>query len=112
MEEWCRNDKSFVVLAGLCWRNLMNEFAAAAARIPADRYLLVRYEDVLSDPERELRAIAEFIGLRWSHRLATAAARFKFDTKRRNAFERDLTPEQLRALTDSMGPLLARYGYS
>jgi Sulfotransferase family len=43
--------------------------ALAQAADPPDAYLVVRYEDVVTAPERELRRIADFAGVDWSESL-------------------------------------------
>lgn len=36
-----------------------------------ERYLVVRYEDLVEDPEREMRRVADMLGLPWSDALVT-----------------------------------------
>lgn len=110
--EWESSGKSFVVLAGLLWRVLMESFQCAATALDSDRYLEVRYEDFLEAPEVALRSISEFVGLAWSHRLMTAVGRVKLDSSRKRSFERELTTAQLDELERAMRPLLDHYGYS
>lgn len=53
---------------------LRKSFEAACTnveRIGADRYLVVRYEDLVTEPEREMRRVASFLGLDWSDVLVT-----------------------------------------
>jgi len=45
------------------WFDTNSAILAAAARIPADRFLSVRGEDVLSHPDRMLTQICEWLGL-------------------------------------------------
>jgi hypothetical protein len=40
-------------------------------RSGADRYLIVRYESLVTEPEREMRRVASFLGLEWSDVLVT-----------------------------------------
>jgi hypothetical protein len=51
---------------------LARSLAAAtsnADRLGDDRYLMVRYEDLVTDPERETRRIAGFVGIEWDEAL-------------------------------------------
>jgi len=43
----------------------------AAERGQGDRYLVVRYEDVVSDPDGVMRRVAGFAGIEWSETLLT-----------------------------------------
>ena len=90
----------------------MEAFEAAKARLEPRRYLEVRYEDFVASPAESLRAMVDFIGLQWSRRLERAIAHGQFDGSRRNAFERDLRPEQVAELERLLGPILERYGYT
>jgi hypothetical protein len=109
--EWRRHQSSFIALAGLCWRRLMESFEADAACLPGDRYLVLRYEDIVAMPKEQLQRIAEFVGLRWSRRIAAVADGMALDSSRKRAFEADLTAAQNDELTRVIGPILARYGY-
>lgn len=109
--EWQDSGRSFVSLAGLSWRLLMESFTQAAGHLGPDQYMEVRYEDFLDSPESRIRAIAEFLGLPWSRRLAASVARVQFDSSRKRPFERELSPAQLDELQRSIRPLLSHYGY-
>lgn len=109
--EWDSSGASFVTLAALTWRVLMDSYQSAARTLPAGRYLEIRYEDVLAQPEESLRAICGFIGLDWSKRLSRASARILVDISRERAFERDLSTMQIAQMEQCIGPLLSRYGY-
>jgi len=110
-DEWEASGRSFVTLAGMAWRILIESFERAAKPLAADRYHEVRYEDVLAKPEESLRSIADFIGLEWSARVSGAVAKVRFDASRERAFERDLTATQVTQLEKCIGPLLNKYGY-
>jgi hypothetical protein len=47
---------------------------ANVERIGADRYLVVRYEDLVTEPGREMRRVASLLGLDWSNALLITAA--------------------------------------
>jgi hypothetical protein len=52
-------------MAGIAaWREVHARIARFAARLPADRVMRVRAEAVLNDPAPQLRAIAQWLGLR------------------------------------------------
>jgi hypothetical protein len=110
-DEWESSGQSFVTLAGIAWRILMESFQRAAESLSADRYHQIRYEDFLVRPEESLRSIADFVGLQWCARLSRAVARIRFDSSRERAYERELTAAQQAKLEKCVGPLLGRYGY-
>lgn len=110
--EWEAADGSFVLLAGLGWKLLMDAFQAAQAAIPPAQWLEVRYEDVLADPRGQVTAMLEFLGLEWTPTFEAGFARYTFATGRREAFRRDLNPGQLALLENSLAEYLQRYGYA
>jgi hypothetical protein len=110
-DEWTSAEQSFAALAGIGWRLLMESFDRCAAIMPAGKYYEVRYEDILAQPERSLRSIAEMIDLPWSGRLSRAVSRHQFETSREHAFKRDLTPVQVAQIERATAPLLRRHGY-
>jgi hypothetical protein len=110
-ELWERHDRSFVVLAGLQWRLLVEAAEAAAATVGPERVLHVRYEDLCAEPAAQVRRVADFCGLPWS----TAFEERLRACPLRNAnekFRQDLTPDQQAALEAVLAEPLARYGYA
>jgi hypothetical protein len=51
--------------AALYWRSRVGRGRAAGKALGPERYLEVRYEDVVTDPEAEVRQICEFLSLPW-----------------------------------------------
>jgi hypothetical protein len=99
--------------------------AAFDSRAPEAR-VLVRYEDLLADPARELGRICEVIGVDAARgeleRIAERHAFAKVDDARRGegqeiraaepgSWRRNLTPEEGRAMEEIMGSELATFGY-
>lgn len=54
-------ERSYVSSA-IRWRHYMRLHQRYAATCPADRYTSVRYEDLVTEPERELRRLCDFLG--------------------------------------------------
>lgn len=54
--------------AAFRWRNRVRKGKRAGAAL-GDRYAELRYEDLVADPERELRRVSAFFELPWSDRL-------------------------------------------
>lgn len=110
-QAWMHSGQSFVTLAGLCWRILMDAFVSEGVKLHPSRYMEVRYEDFLSSPVESLRSMVEFVGLPWSTRIERAAAEGAVHDSRKRAFERDLTKDQVAELERVAGDMLARLGY-
>lgn len=110
-ELWEAHDRSFVALAGLCWRLLVDSVQTARKEIDPGRFLEVRYEDLVERPRRELEVILEAVGLEPSSRFFG-----RFDPAEvRDAsgkHRRDLTPAQQEILDDVTREPRERYGYA
>ncbi|MEZ0074721.1 sulfotransferase [Planotetraspora sp. GP83] len=110
--EWDGAGRSYVQLAGIAWKHLIDAYAMARAALPDDVWLEVRYEDIVADPRKQLEAILEFLGLPWTPGFERGFVRHSFSAGRADAFRRDLTPDQLALLDRSLGGHLERYGYA
>jgi Sulfotransferase family len=102
---------SYVLLAGLAWKLLMDAFERARAAIPSEQWLDVRVEDVSADPRGQFAAILKFLELEWTSGFEAGFARHHFDSDRREAFRRDLDPRDLAMLEGSLRDHLETLGY-
>jgi sulfotransferase family protein len=110
-KEWETSGPSFVLLAGLGWKLLLDAFEAARAAVPGSQWLEVRYEDLLADPRGQIAAMLDFLGLQWTTGFEAGFSRFVFETRRREAFRRDLDADSLALLERSLAGHLRAYGY-
>lgn len=109
--EWEESDRSFVVLAGLGWRILMDAMEEARRHVPADQWLDVRLEDVMEDPRGRTREVLDFLGLAWTPQFEAGFARHTFQASRGVAWRRDLNRHQIALLERTIAKPLAAYGY-
>jgi hypothetical protein len=109
-EEWDRYNQSFVVLAAIQWKILMDAMERAKDRLDRDRFVEIKYEDLCSNPLETFKQITHYCELEWtmsferelrSHRLKNS----------NNKYRRELTAEQQRDLEEVLEDYLRRYGY-
>ncbi|MFQ5688786.1 MAG: sulfotransferase [Gemmatimonadota bacterium] len=109
-EEWERYDRSFVALAAIEWKLLLEAAGAASARIDPALHMTIRYEDLCGDPVAVFESVAEFCDLRWpralERRVRAAGLR-----SRNDKWRSDLSALQQRILNEALQPHLARLGY-
>jgi hypothetical protein len=110
-QAWEESGRSFPVLAALEWRLLMDAFEEAEAAVPTDRWLEIRYEDLVGDPRGQTQRILDFAGLRWTQTFGRSFGQHRFDASRVTSYARDLSPQDLAAIQASIGEALARWGY-
>ncbi|MEV4629697.1 sulfotransferase [Micromonospora sp. NPDC049523] len=110
-QEWAESGQSFQVLAALGWKMLMEAFAQARLRHPADQWLDVRYEDLVAQPREEVGRMLDFLGLDWSPAFQKGFARYDFPSGRAAAYRDELSPAQLGAVERVLEKPLAEWGY-
>lgn len=110
-QEWEESGRSFVLLAGLHWKLLIDATQHALAQLDEDLWIQIRYEDFVREPRKQLRRLLDFAALRWDPELDVQLGRYRFDQERTGAFEKDFSVEQLAMLEDSLSEHLAALGY-
>lgn len=111
-QEWENNNRSFVSLAGISWRMLMDSYEKASSELDQERYLQIKYEDFLTNPRDQMKKVLEFSGQEWDENFEKQFNRFEIRKSRERAFEDDLSPEQLEVLQNCLQEKLIKYGYS
>ena len=109
--EWESSGYSFPVLAGLLWKLLIDAHDAAAKAVGGDRWLEVKYEDVINGPAGAFASMLDFAGLRSGPAFDRELRRLSFDSGRAAAFRTDLGPDTVAALTRSLASHLRDRGY-
>jgi len=110
-EEWEASGRSYVSLAGISWKMLLDSIEQDTDDVGEDCVRTIVYEDFLDRPEMILRQVLEFIELDWSADFARQIRKNPVRSERREAFRRDLSPTQLEELQACIGDTLAFYGY-
>lgn len=110
-------DQSFLALAAIHWKMLINNILEKSEALPKERLLVVRYEDLVSDPRETAFRCLEFLGLdtnsrRLERHLSTVDivdannSRFRIAPWREN-----LTSRQVEMLEEIQSEELDRLGY-
>ncbi len=111
LEEWEAAGRSFVALAGLEWKLLLEAYDAAEASVPTADWLELRYEDLVADPRAAFQEMLDFSFLEWTAEFQRGFDRYVFDPDRMESYRADLGPRQVRLLDQVLGERLQRYGY-
>jgi hypothetical protein len=110
--EWEATNYAWPYLAGLEWKRLMAAFEASREEIGPDRWLDLRYEDLVARPAEETTAVLRFAGLdRWSG-LERRLDALRVSEGRTDAYRDELRPEDVTMLEGALRPTLERWGYS
>jgi omega-hydroxy-beta-dihydromenaquinone-9 sulfotransferase len=108
--EWRKSQESFIVLAAIQWKILMDSFEQVKKVLPAKRFLEVKYEDFIADPKRCFAGVLHFCQLDFPSEFQVAIESFRL--KEMNyKWKKCLTGHQQQLLQDSLKDHLLRYGY-
>lgn len=109
-QEWNEHGQSFVVLAAIQWKILMDAMERAKNTVSSERFLEIRYEDLCSDPVGQFQKVTRFCELEWTVGFERQLG--KYQPKNANdKFKYDLAAEQQSDLEEVLGGYLVRYGY-
>lgn len=108
--EWEHYDRSFVALAGIQWKILMDAMERAKRGVDADKFYEVTYEALCDEPVSIFREIVEFCELPWTPGFEQTIRRKQWRNNN-TKWQRDLTPPQQAVLNTVLGEHLERYGY-
>jgi hypothetical protein len=65
-DEWIRHNRSFIVLAAIQWKMIMDAAEKAKQYVDPSRLMEVRYEDACADRIGVFKTVVEFCELDWS----------------------------------------------
>ena len=79
--------------------------------VDPSRFYELRYEDLISDPEGQLRRLYEHLGLRGFEQYRSRLRQYLADHMDYETNTYDLTAEQRAIVTERWGEIIHRYGY-
>jgi hypothetical protein len=107
---------SFLALAAVYWKILVSNIAEASREIPPEDVLVVRYEELVTDPHKEAQRCIEFCGLKddrgFRRHLGTVSI-VDANTKKLRIppWRESLDSAQIEMMHDLIGDELARFSY-
>jgi hypothetical protein len=110
-DEWESSGRSFPLLAGLGWKLLIDAFERARLAIGPERWLELRYEDLVARPRQTLETVLTFSNLEWTPQFETGFSRQHFSGGREDAYLEDLDSDSVSALDRSLHDHLRRFDY-
>ncbi|HXS20504.1 MAG TPA: sulfotransferase [Steroidobacteraceae bacterium] len=96
------------------WLDAEREWAEFKSSLPRDRWIEVRYEDLVADSEAQLQRVCDLIGVKYSPRMFDYAESSSYslpDPAQVAKWRRKLPPRDLQYLEAQIGPQLAARGY-
>jgi len=96
------------------WLEAEREWAACRRSLPPDRWIEVRYEELIADTGAQLARICDFIGVSFSKRMFDYAKTSSYslpDPSQAYKWRRKMPAGDIRLLEARLGPQLAARGY-
>jgi hypothetical protein len=108
--EWEEHDKSFVALAAIEWKILLDALESGRRLVPDSDFLEVKYEDLCADPSAVFREVLQFCGLEASRSFERAIAEFSLRNTN-SKWQDQLSAAQKNILEGILRQHLRQYGY-
>jgi hypothetical protein len=109
-EVWNEHGQSFVVLAAIQWKILMDAMEKAKSTVSSERFLEIRYENLCFDPVGQFQKVTQFCGLEWTDSFERQIRNYK-PRNTNDKFRYDLTAKQQSDLEEVLRDYLMRYDY-
>lgn len=107
--EWHRWNKSYLALAGIQWKILMDAAEQAVQTVPEEKVLTIRYEDLCKDTDETLQPIMRTVGI-----AQRTISNLNPNINIHNAnykWKDEFSGRQQDILLDVLGEHLRKYGY-
>jgi len=109
-EEWERYDKSFIVLACIQWKILMDAMEKAKRYVNKNDYFEVKYEDLSSHTMNVFKDVVEFCDLEWSRKFEKSIDNYELKNKNYK-WKKEFTKDQQKIVENVLHDYLKKYGY-
>jgi hypothetical protein len=109
-EEWKKYNRSFIALAAIEWKILMDALENAKGFIESDDFLEVKYEELCSNPLNVFRHVIEFCNLEWSGKFEDSLTRY-YLRNTNYKWQNELTVNQKKIVENVLVDYLKRYDY-
>ena len=109
--EWEKSGKSYIVLAGIAWKILIDSYEESSCHLDNEKFLQIRYEDFVENPRSNMDQILSFVSEKWTDKFNVHFQRQAIRSVGSRSFDKDLTPEQNRLLFNTLESKLSKYGY-
>lgn len=108
--EWQDRDQSFIVLAAIQWKILMDAAENTIKHIDKSQIIEVKYEQLCEDPMPLMQQIADFCEIEWSGQFQARLNKYKLRNTN-NKYQQHLNMQQQQQLNEVLAEYLHRYGY-
>lgn len=108
--EWDAAQRSFVVLAAIQYKILMDAAEAAISNLKTSQIMTVRYENLCDDPIATFQAVTKFCDLEWNAYFKSRLQGYKLANSNAK-YKTELDDQQQADLNQSLKDVLKKHGY-
>ncbi len=108
--EWIKYNKSFIALAAIEWKIIMDALEVGKKDLTQNNFLEIRYENLCENPLEEYKKVFEFSELEFTQKFQKIIKNTKFNNTN-SKWEKDLNSKQKTILNDILNDYLIKYGY-
>lgn len=109
-QEWYNYDKSFIVLAAIQWKILMDATEKAKKYVKPSNLTEIRYEQLCSHPLSIFKEIADFCDIEWTTYFENRLKKYQLKNTN-HKWTHELNINQQRELNEVLVKYLKRYDY-
>jgi hypothetical protein len=109
-EEWEKYNRSFIALACIQWKILMDAMEKAKKYIDNNNFFEIKYEDLSSNTLKVFKDVTEFCDLEWSRNFETSIKKYSLKNKNYK-WKEEFTKGQQNIVENILHDYLKRYDY-
>ena len=109
-DEWKNHNQSFIVLAAIQWKILMDAVEKAKEHLEKSCILEVRYEELCSNPISLFKEVVKFCEIEWNDYFEAKLK--KYNLRNTNTkYKKELSLQQQKELSSVLDGYLKKFGY-
>jgi len=109
-KEWEKYNKSFIVLAAIQWKMLVESVEKSKKLLPDSQFIEIKYEELMANSLNVFRKVIDFCELNWTPGFEERIK--KFTLKNMNhKWKENLSDLQKKELNEVLSKKLSDYGY-
>lgn len=109
-KEWIKFNRSFIILAAIQWKILMDACEDAKKHLDKANFKEIKYEEICSNTVTILKETIEFADLKWSPKFERSIKNYKLKNQN-DKWRNQLTTKQQNDLEKVLKDYLEKYNY-
>jgi len=109
-KSWEKYDKSFVILAAIEWKLLIDALEKSKGYLSESQFMEIKYEDLIYDTTKIFKEVIHFCELDWNKQFESKIKRFKLSDMNIK-WKESLAEHQKKMLDDFLMDYIKKYDY-